>query len=70
MSAAITGTILETSRLVLREMSLADLDFVAAMLADPEVMRYYPKCYSASSGRSFRIREHNPHQSAERGQAY
>lgn len=37
---------LETPRLVLREMSLADLDFVAAMLADPEVMRYYPKCYS------------------------
>jgi RimJ/RimL family protein N-acetyltransferase len=27
-------------------MSLADLDFVAAMLADPEVMRYYPKCCS------------------------
>ena len=38
--------ILETPRLLLREMSLADLDFVAAMLADPEVMRYYPKCYS------------------------
>jgi RimJ/RimL family protein N-acetyltransferase len=38
--------ILETSRLILREMSLDDLDFVAAMLADPEVMRYYPKCYS------------------------
>ena len=38
--------ILETPRLVLREMMLADLDFVAAMLADPEVMRYYPKCYS------------------------
>ena len=28
--------ILETSRLVLREMSLADLDFVAAMLAEPD----------------------------------
>jgi len=27
-------------------MSLDDLDFVAAMLADPEVMRFYPKCYS------------------------
>src|SRR5262245_20357533 len=37
---------LETPRLVLREMSLGDLDFVAAMLADPEVMRFYPKCYS------------------------
>lgn len=38
--------ILETARLVLREMSMADLDFVAAMLADPEVMRFYPRCYS------------------------
>ena len=40
------ATILETPRLVLREMLPADLDFVAAMLADPEVMRFYPKCYS------------------------
>ena len=37
--------VLETPRLVLREMSPADLDFVAAMLADPQVMRFYPKCY-------------------------
>ncbi len=34
--------VLETPRLVLCEMSLADLDFVAAMLADPQVMRFYP----------------------------
>jgi RimJ/RimL family protein N-acetyltransferase len=40
------STIIETPRLVLREMSLDDLDFVAEMLADPEVMRFYPKCYS------------------------
>jgi RimJ/RimL family protein N-acetyltransferase len=39
-------TILETPRLVLREMVPTDLDFLAAMLAHPEVMRYYPKCYS------------------------
>ena len=38
--------ILETPRLILREMSLDNVNFVAAMLADPEVMRYYPKCYS------------------------
>jgi [ribosomal protein S5]-alanine N-acetyltransferase len=38
--------ILETPRLLLREMSPDDLGFVAAMLAHPEVMRYYPKCYS------------------------
>ena len=38
--------ILETPRLLLREMSLADLDFVAAMLGSPEVMRFYPQVYS------------------------
>lgn len=38
--------ILETPRLALREMTRDDLDFVAAMLADPEVMRYYAKRYS------------------------
>jgi RimJ/RimL family protein N-acetyltransferase len=37
--------VLETPRLVLREMSLVDLDFVAEMLAHPEVMRFWPKCY-------------------------
>jgi RimJ/RimL family protein N-acetyltransferase len=36
--------ILETPHLLLREMTLGDLDFVASMLADPEVMRYYPRC--------------------------
>ncbi|OAI40928.1 hypothetical protein AYO40_04095 [Planctomycetaceae bacterium SCGC AG-212-D15] len=39
-------TILETPRLLLRELSLGDLDFIAALLADPEVMRFYPKCLS------------------------
>jgi RimJ/RimL family protein N-acetyltransferase len=34
--------LLETDRLMLREMSQGDLDFVATMLADPEVMRFYP----------------------------
>ena len=37
------ATILETPRLVLREMTFGDLDFLAELLADPEVMRYYPK---------------------------
>lgn len=35
--------ILETSRLRLRELEPSDLDFVAAMLSDVEVMRHYPK---------------------------
>ena len=32
-----------TQRLILREMSMADLDDMAALLGDPEVMRYYPR---------------------------
>ena len=38
--------ILETPRLVLRELTLDDLDFMASMLAHPKVMRFYPNCYS------------------------
>jgi RimJ/RimL family protein N-acetyltransferase len=49
--------ILETSRLVLREMTLDDLDFVAAMLAHPEVMRYYPKCYSRAEAEGWIVRQ-------------
>ena len=51
--------ILETPRLALREMSLDDLDFVAAMLADPEVMRYYPKCYSREEAETWTQRQIN-----------
>jgi [ribosomal protein S5]-alanine N-acetyltransferase len=39
-------TVLESNRLRLREMTMDDLDFVAEMIAHPEVMRYYPKLYS------------------------
>ena len=35
--------VLETSRLRLREMTAEDLDFIAEMLGDPQVMRYYPR---------------------------
>jgi RimJ/RimL family protein N-acetyltransferase len=38
--------VLETPRLRLRELAAYDLDFVAAMLAHPEVMRFYPRPYS------------------------
>jgi ribosomal-protein-alanine N-acetyltransferase len=38
-----TKTILETTRLRLRELARGDIDFMAEMLADAEVMRYYPK---------------------------
>ena len=36
-------TVLTTQRLVLREMTGADLDHIAALFGDEEVMRYYPK---------------------------
>jgi RimJ/RimL family protein N-acetyltransferase len=35
-------TVLTTPRLILREMTSADLDDMAALLGDPDVMRYYP----------------------------
>lgn len=38
--------LLETRRLAFRRMTRDDLDFVAEMLAHPEVMHYYPQCYS------------------------
>lgn len=37
------AVVLETPRLRLREIEEGDLDFLAAMLGDPEVMRHYPK---------------------------
>jgi len=40
------NVILETARLSLRELVPDDLDFVAEMLGDRQVMRYYPKTYS------------------------
>jgi RimJ/RimL family protein N-acetyltransferase len=54
----------ETPRLAFRELRPDDLDFVAEMLAHPEVMRYYPKCYSRGEAREWierqlaRYREH------------
>lgn len=52
-----TARILVTSRLALREMCASDLDFVAAMLADPEVMRFYPKCYSRDEAEAWLKRQ-------------
>lgn len=42
-----------TPRLRLRELSAGDLDFVAAMLSDPEVMRFYPKVYTRDEARAW-----------------
>lgn len=38
--------VLETERLRLREWTREDLDFVASMLGDEEVMRFYPRVFS------------------------
>ena len=38
--------VLETARLRLREVTHADLDFLAKLHADPEGMRYFPKLLS------------------------
>src|SRR5262245_14683122 len=45
--------ILETARLQLREMSLADLDLVATMMSHLEVMRFYPKLYSRDEAQAW-----------------
>lgn len=50
-------TILESDRLVLRELALDDLDFVAAMLAHPEVMFFWPKLYTRDEAEAW-IRRH------------
>lgn len=40
------SAILETPRLVLRELEPGDLDFIAELLAHPEVMQFWPKPYT------------------------
>jgi RimJ/RimL family protein N-acetyltransferase len=54
---AIMEAVFDTPRLTLREMSLDDLDFVAAMLAHPEVMRYFPRCYTCAEANTWLQRQ-------------
>lgn len=49
--------VLETPRLRLREMEDGDLAFVAEMLADPAVMRYYPKTLDREEARAWLDRQ-------------
>jgi RimJ/RimL family protein N-acetyltransferase len=49
--------VLQTARLDLREMTWEDLDFVATMLADPNVMRFYAKCYSRDEAKAWLQRQ-------------
>lgn len=43
--------ILETERLILRPWQDEDLDGFAAMSADPEVMRHFPRCFNREEAR-------------------
>ena len=45
--------ILQTQRLVLREMTLDDLDFIALLLGDREVMRFYPQAYDRADAEAW-----------------
>src|SRR5262245_65901264 len=45
--------VLQTRRLALRRMDRGDLEFIARMLADPDVMRYYPKLYSRDEAKAW-----------------
>jgi len=45
--------VLATERLTLREIEPDDLDFVAAMLDHPEVMRFYPKRYTRDEAQAW-----------------
>jgi len=45
--------VLRTARLTLREMTVADLDDMAALLGDPQVMRYYPSPKSRDEAKAW-----------------
>jgi ribosomal-protein-alanine N-acetyltransferase len=47
------GAVLETARLRLRRFTWDDLDPLAAILGDPEVMKYYPKPFSREETREW-----------------
>jgi RimJ/RimL family protein N-acetyltransferase len=44
---------LETARTFMREILGNDFEFLLGMLSNPEVMRFYPRCYSARDVREF-----------------
>jgi len=61
----VSGIVLETERLLLREFRDDDLDAYAGMLADPETMRHYPRPYTRDEARGFI--EKNRHRYAANG---
>jgi RimJ/RimL family protein N-acetyltransferase len=51
------SVILETGRLALRELETTDLDVVAGMLADPDVMRHWPRRYTRAEAADWIARQ-------------
>lgn len=51
--------ILETERLILREMTMSDFDALYAVLADPEIMVHYPYTFDEARVRSWIERNMN-----------
>jgi ribosomal-protein-alanine N-acetyltransferase len=49
--------VLETPRLRLREMVPDDIDFIATMLADPEVTRYYERTFTRADAEAWLSRQ-------------
>ena len=49
--------ILETARVMMRELEAADQPFVTAMLADPEVMRFWPRPMAAAEAEEWLVRQ-------------
>jgi RimJ/RimL family protein N-acetyltransferase len=45
--------ILETERLVLRQMTIADVDALMDIFSDPEAMRYYPSTKSREEAKGW-----------------
>jgi ribosomal-protein-alanine N-acetyltransferase len=48
-----TAWVLSTERVVARELTPGDLDFVAAMLDDADVMRWYPRRYTRAESEAW-----------------
>ncbi len=51
------AAVLETPRLLLREMTAADLDFVATMLAHPEVNHFYERRFTRAESKDWLSRQ-------------
>lgn len=50
---ATMNPVIQTCRMQLRQMHMGDLDFVAAMMAHPEVMRFYPCTFDRARSREW-----------------